>query len=501
MKHGHDPSQRDGSIVRRGAMAAAPDFIACIALFLIAFLVRGYGVTRWLLPNVDEIVLMNTLKLPFLEGCSASSVFWPAHLILKACYWWNTVMGYRWISVFLNSLAVSTFYLVAREFVSRPPAIFGSLVLCFQWYFVYIGRIVEIASFIPVLLLFSTWLLTRGIRCSSSMLVALAMACLGVGVNIWSPPCAYLSAAILLYLFASSTRGHVPWRSFIAAIVALLVTLSPYIWVVATKINLSQEIISHYGMTNLAEQRVFFANLLHPSAMLKTWTELLTFYEPELPWQRLVAIPALILFTPLLFLWARWKQQEVRYLGWLLYGQVFLCFVSPVPAYIEGHFQAVFLVLLLLLLIWAERGAGWQRAVPILSLASVAMFSMCFSARYFEDQRSALRACLDEIIAGGQSQWCMSDGARLKLAQMPEFAGMINGAREFTCAASPGSASNSNLDCCSAVLTTFDCNMDQFFPENRRARRQILTLNNLYEAHLSHGIRAWIIEKEAEPMR
>lgn len=492
-----------------------------LTLFILSFAIRIWRVNDWLLPNVDEIVLNITLGHRFLEGCSASSTYWPAHLILRAFFFLDTFYQYRFISVLFGSATIVMVYALALR-LAKPPVAWGfCALLSFQWYLLYMSRIIEIASFIPLFTVVCLWAVIRWRETRRPVFVWLFFGLGGIAANTWTPPMFYFLAAGAAFFLWEAVCKRLAWKWLGVAHLILFVMLIPWFHVLWTTGRLREDILLRYQMTGAAATRILPANIASPSAAIQTWTNLVTFFHEQLPWKWLATFAVAVLITPFaMFPWIRSKLiaesasvglprdsacnsrcqhnlAKAHVLSILLFLaaiQLLLLIVSPVPLYIEGHAFPLLLCVLLLLF-----GMATAQATPISArcvAGGLLLFSLLssfgFTPYYMESQQTRLRDWLrHNVVESGISRVCVSDGVYLKLTKIPSIAELGITYEVFTNAPEDPFWKNHSPSDFPVIISTYECNMDAYVRSKGFALHHQFTMNNLYEAHLRHGIDAW----------
>lgn len=467
-----------------------------LSLFLLSFLIRAWRVNGWLLPNVDEIVLMNTMNLRFLEGCSASSAYWPAHLIVRGFFFLESFHHYRYISACFGSATVLVVYALARRLVAPPLAwAFGAL-FSFQWYFLYMSRIIEIASFIPLFTALCLWSIVRWQETRRAAFAILFFGLGGIAANIWTPPMFYLVGAGSVFFLWETLRRRLPWRRMLACITVLVVALLPYLYVLWRTAHVRDEILLRYQMTGASAASILPANLAHPVAAIQTWTHLATFFHEQLPWQALAPFALILLVLPLAVFRRLRANPMLRMLLFLAAAQLALLALTPVPLYIEGHAAPLLLCILLLLLgLAAAHCPAWLRIAGGGVLLVCLLASFGFAPYYLDNQQPRLRDWLQHnVVERGRPAICVSDGAYLKLTKIPEIAALGIPYEVFTTAPDDRFWQTHSPADFPVIISTYECNMDEYVSKKGFALHHQFTMNNLYETHLRHGIDVWTVD-------
>ena len=512
-----------------------------VTLFLLSFAVRAWRVNDWLLPNVDEIVLMNTMNLRFLEGCSASSVYWPAHWIVRAFFFLTSFHHYRLISVLFGSATILVVYSLALRLARQQIAWTFCALLSFQWYLLYMSRIIEIASFIPLFTALCLWATVRWKETRRPVFALLFFGMGGIAANIWTPPMFYLVGAGAAFFAWEAIGKRLAWKSFLLCMVVLSIALAPYLYVLLTSAQIKHDILLRYQMTGASGAKILPANLVNPGAAIKTWTYLVTFFHEDLPWHYLAPFGIALLALPVMA--ARWmvhrpersrpadatenadaladmsaswrgvlQSQDTTPLPperkpagqrpvfmavlFLASAQIVLLLLSPVPLYIEGHAAPLLLCTLLLLL-----GVASSRAPVSIRAAGGGVLLLCllaslgFAPYYVDNQQCRLREWLRaNVVEKGVDPVCVSDGAHVKLIRIPDITALGIPFAVFTTAPDDLFWSQRSPGAFPIIISTYECNMDQIAREKGFHLSRQFTMNNLYEAHLRHGIDVWRVD-------
>jgi len=465
-----------------------------LTLFLFAFLLRVWRINDWLLPNVDEIVLMNTMQLKFLEGCSTSSAYWPAHLVLKALFFLPTFDQYRLVSAVLGSCFVLIAFGLVRRFVAAQWAWVSSVVLSIQWYFLYIHRIIEIASFVPICLAACLHFLLRWHETGQRRWLFAFVALGGLAANIWVPPLFYLIGGGGVVLVVAAVRRQLSWTVLIACGVLLAVALAPYLVMLARDAHIRADIAMRYDMAGVSRQTWLPPNLASPAVGIKTWTYLTTSFSDHLPWKLLAPFSLFVAAAPLAGGRFLWRDGRLRLLLILATAHVLLVLVSPVPVYIEGHAAPLLLILWVLVtaMAWHPHAPPVSRWWGRCCLAGLLAGSLCFAPYYLASQQTVLADWLRDH-ALDQAALPVSDGARLKLERIPAIRKLELPLLPFACVeGDPFWAQHSPAEF-RYVMSTYECDMYRNVEAKGFRLNRILTMNNLYEANLRHGIDLWEI--------
>ncbi|MDA0990300.1 MAG: glycosyltransferase family 39 protein [Verrucomicrobia bacterium] len=445
---------------------------------------------------MDEIVLMNTMNLRFLEGCNASSAYWPAHLLIRCFFFLETFQHYRFISVCFGSATVLVVYALARRLVAQPLAWGFSALFSFQWYFLYMSRIIEIASFIPLFTALCLWAIVRWQETRRPAFAILFFGLGGIAANIWTSPMFYLAGAGTVFFLWEAVRKRLRWIWVLVCMATLVITLLPYLHVLLTTAHVRDEILLRYQMTGAVATGLLPATLAHPAVAIQTWTHLATFFHERLPWTALAPFALILLALPFVaFRWLR-ATPMLRMLLFLTAAQLALLALSPVPLYIEGHAGPLLLCILLLLLglaashalLWLRTAAGGVLVVCLLS-------SFGFAPYYLDNQQSRLRDWLrHNIVERSVPTLCVSDGAYLKLTKIPNIVALGIPYEIFTTAPDDRFWQTHSPANFPVIISTYECNMDEYVRKKGFILRHQFTMNNLYETHLRHGIDVWTVD-------
>ncbi len=471
-----------------------------ISLAVLNVCLRGWRVNDWLLPNVDEIVLMSTMEQGFLSGCSASSAYWPAHWVLRSFFFLSEWHHYRVVGVLFGVVFILVMYATARRLVSGTAAWVFACALSFQWYFLYMSRIIEIATFIPACIAACLYCFVRWMETRRPRFVYCLFAVGGVAASTWSPPFFYLLGALGIWFAAAAIGRQIAWKHFLGSLGLACVIMVPYLVVVLWRTDVQADVLARFTFSGAASDGVLAPNLVHVAIPLKTWTHLATFHHEQLPWKALSAVALLPLLIP--FALARFAWQSSVLQGMLIIAalQILLMSVSPVPIYIEGHVGPLYLTLLLVLL---GLGAGSHpplcRRIAGGVLAVTLVLSVGFAPYYLESQQGRVAEWLQRrVVDTGEPVLAVSMGGSLKLGKVPAIRNLpieldvfpCDGGVEFWSKRSPGDYPY--------IISTFDCWMEADLQGKGYRLVAEMTLRNLYESNLRDGLTIWRVERMGE---
>lgn len=446
----------------------------------------------WLLPNVDEIVLKNTLNQPLLAAATASSSYWPVQLLLATLAPLRGILDWRYLAATAGTIGLVALYLLLRSNLGDRAAFFLSAGLSLHWYFVYTSRIAEVASFAIPALIFSVALIRLELAELSGRYLPYLAATLALGFSTWAPPFFYLAASFLL-VAALNWRAWkpVPKPRLLLTATLFLVLLAPYAGAVARLDTLKSSILERYSFSGSPESSLRLSALAYPTVPVRTWTSLATVYSEQVPHpvRRTYAIAALIAILSL-GIPRITATQSARSTWQLLVALILLCILSPLPAYIEGHLAPILLVALLVLCDQVTHGRGHRRLVALGVSATLVLPSLAFLPRVAGDQVSQVERLLNPLRVENVPL-ALSFGALEKLNNVPRLSRFAAEAESFPCIGTESAWRPSRDALSYVVVTTSECNIAALLAWSSPEPDRLLSLNSLLESHLHHGIEIW----------
>lgn len=475
---------------RREAALVAALVLVCLAL-------RLYRLKEWLLPNVDEIALISNIGTPIFSGGYGSTTFFPAVQITKYLFPFLTFPDYRYIGVLFNTVAMLLFYAGLRRFVRPLPAFLGSLLFCMQWYLVYISRMYEIATFIPfffaaVFYCFALWSHTgRHALLPPLFLIG------GIGFDCYAPPMAYGLASLLALLAYQATKKTVPWKWVGAGTLCLFIALLPFFYVQLYVGNFLKDVLTNYNFAGHAQSSFAPIHLQHPEIFLKTLTELLTFLSPEQGWKLRAGPAMLLLLLPLPALLRSEAAEQIKLLAAWCGLTCAAIFLSPVAAYIQGHFTGFFMLYIACLSVALATPGRLYRCLALAALLGITGCSLYWLPKAYHDQYSDIAWLPGYLKKNAVAVVPISDGSYNALKHTP----FLNGARfeVFTCdkpeniLAGLKTAPPADIK---LVFGTFDCNIVERLSELGLVVREQQEIMTLFESHYANGLRVYFVEKK-----
>jgi hypothetical protein len=460
----------------------------CLAL-------RLYNIRQWLLANLDEVSLMNNLTLPIFSGGYGSTTFFPAAQITNWFPFITTFPEFRFIGVLFNAAGLLFFYAGLRTFCSRPASFMGSLLFSLHWYLVYISRIYEIATFIPFFFSIVFYLFCRWVHDGSNWLLPTLFFIGGIGLNCYAPPMAYGLAGLWLILIYKAVKKQISWPLFAACILAFAVAILPFLYVQIYVGNFFRDVLYNYNMAGATQSGILPIHLKSPSIFFKTLTEMMTFLDLEHKWQSFALPALLVIIAPFALLpWRRTDKHTKALMLWTG-ATLALTFISPVAAYIQGHFTGFLILYLAVLSCALDAPSAPRRWMACTCAVALAAGSFYWMPIIRQDQYREV-AWLPAYIQKEQiSSVPISDGAYLVLKHTP----FLQGARfpVFYCQNAEkirddilqNPDRNQRL-----IIATLDCDIDGAMRLLGGAIRKDKKIITLLESYLANGIIFYFVE-------
>ena len=459
---------------------------------------RLYNIRQWLLANLDEVALMNNLTLPIFSGGYGSTTFFPAVQITNWFPFITTFPEFRFIGVLFNAVGLLFFCAGLRTFCSRPASSIGALLFSLHWYLVYISRIYEIATFIPFFFSVVFYLFCRWVHGGSSRLLPALFFIGGIGLNCYAPPMAYGLAALWLILIYKTLEKQLSWPLFAACMLAFAVAILPFLYVQVYVGNFFRDVLYNYNYAGATQSRILPINLKSPSIFFKTLTELLTFLDIEHKWQRFALPAELIILAPLAgFSWSRTEKNTKVLVLWA-YGTLAITFISPVAAYIQGHFTGFLILYLAVLSCALDAPSAPRRWMARGCAVALAAGSMYWMPIIQQNQYREVAWLPSYIQKERLFSVPISDGAYLVLRHTP----FLQGARfpVFTCQNAEKIRDDILQDTDRnhrLIIATFDCDMKNAMKLLRGSILKEKKIITLPESYTENGIVFYFVEPGA----
>ena len=460
----------------------------CI-VFLFLFL-RIIHLDSWQLANVDEIALLNNLSLPTFSGGYGSTTFFPAVQITKAFFFVDGFPSYRYIGVLLNLAGLIFFFLALNKVTGKTWSLIGALAFSAQWYLVYISRIYEIATFVPFFFSLQFFLVISWLVSKKPAYLITSFIVAGIGIDCYAPPIFYATAALILILAYRAIRGAFSYRLLIACTTGTLIAMVPFFYVQLFVGDFFRDILANYQFAGKSSSDVLLIHLRHPEIFLKTITELFSFITLDHRWWIWLTPPVVLcLFVILILVIRQRKDSIVGFIGLWTFLTLVITFVSPVAAYIQGHFTAFLLLFLACLAVCIGRISGKERLFPLGILIIFGIASSLWLPNVFKNQWKEM-AWATEFIAGqNEKSIPVSDGAFLALRHVPGF--LQGKARVFTCDKVEHVRQGVEDISCnhpSLILATYECNIVDSIQDTCAMITEKQRLTTLLESHLANGV-------------
>jgi hypothetical protein len=262
--------------------------------------------------------------------------------------------------------------------------------------------------------------------------------------------------------------------------------------------NFFRDVFYNYNYAGATQRRILPIHVKNPAIFFKTLTELMTFLDIEHKWQRFALPAVIIIIAPLAgFSWSRTKKNTKVLVLWA-YGTLAITFLSPVAAYIQGHFTG-FLILYIAVLACALDAPSAPRRWIARSCAVVfAACSLYWMPIIHQDQYREVAWLPSYIRQERLSSVPISDGAYLVL----RHTSFLQGARfpVFTCQSAEKIRDdilqdpdrNQRL-----IIATFDCDIKgamKLLGGSVLKEKKIITLP---ETYTENGIVFYFVEPGA----
>ncbi|MBN2028635.1 hypothetical protein JW824_00165 [bacterium] len=455
------------------------------------------------MPNVDEIALINNLDLPIFSGGYGSTTFFPAVQLTKIFRLLNSFGNYRYFGVLINSIGLVFFYISLRLFAGPAAAFISSIVYSSHWYLLYINRIYEIATFIPfffavVLCFFSIWRIT-----GKSVWIYLSVFVAGVAADCYAPPMIYAIASLLFLLIFKAKEYKLSLANLFLIIIILIITLIPFFIVQIFIGNFVRDVFSNYKLSGHDSLDVIPFNLFHSNVFLKTFTDLMTCICPDwVGWRFLVAPCLIILLIQLItIIHHRQTISEGCLFALWTYITLFMILISPIAAYIQGHFATFLILFIFLSGILTDKITGYKKIIPLSGLLFMMIFSAIWLPRIFENQYNEISWLGAYFSEQDTQSTFVSDGAFLSLSKTPFLD--KSKVRQFLCDSKDNiRRAMDELSCNkpALVVATYECAVADNIKDCMVISEE-MRLSNLMESHLDHGIVFYFIRPSQKPDR
>ena len=312
------------------------------------FILRAYAIDTWLFFNIDEISLLNQIHVPFLSGGSFSTSYFPSSILAMISKILFEFPRFRWLSVLGHCVTFLVLGKGLTRIMGRRGALVTSACFAMSWYFVYMGRIFEIASFTPFFaavhfVCFGIWLSERQFRYLIGSLIFM-----GLGLSNHSAPWVYYVPFCILYIMRENWGRNSTSAEKIGIVLAFLVSALPFIYTVLVISSLSKNLDYLNGFSN--SSRIFLVNFWNPSIFLRTFTTSFTgYYTGSLRFLNL-GFSLLMVCAPVFLLYKNLNvNPKQRFFFWSFISQVGLILFSPFVPNNEGHLSIVLLSSFILL--------------------------------------------------------------------------------------------------------------------------------------------------------
>ncbi len=470
--------------------------IAVVSILFVAAGLRIYGITSWLLANVDEVSALNQYDPPFLSGATTSSNYLLTTTLLKTVGW---LLPFPFIRILTALASIGGLFILYRAFRGLVPGVVAVLTLValtLSWNGVYYARLFECGSFTPAIACFFMACVVMWLRRpDNARWLFAAGGLLGIHFNTHAAPCFYAMIVFSVFLAWQLRRRLLSPGNAIATVLAFGVGTLPYVYTSLAYPHFDSALGTSYGTLAMAPAIHWAINFRHPTYLLRTLTEYLTFYPlPEGAWVFLGFGLFCLVIVLVGTLVARASPLKA-YLALMTFGSIVVIGLSPVPVYNEGHlhfFWPHFLALLSLL-IYQSRHA--LKVVLSLVFVSMLALNVRWLPRVIRNQVAEVETVLARDLTQGETVY-ISDGAMLKLKWLDLYRTLeTHPLVPFVCQGPEAMQpfTSMNLKQKSLVLVTSDAPWPP--PSFAASINDVLLLSQeqLMEAYQSHGLRVYEI--------
>jgi hypothetical protein len=454
-----------------------------------------WGSATWILANIDEISALNQLGIPFLSGASSSTNYLLNILLLKTVGVLLPFPSIRWMSALINIAGLYAAYRAARPVAGVLPALLMLLMLGFSWNILYHSRIFECGSFTPaaaccLMACVITWIQDR----KKVVWLYVAGCVTGFCLNTHAMPCLYAAVLFTAGLGYAAAAGILSIRHCCGAVASMIAGSLPFIYSFFAFVHFSSDLSVSYSTLNQGPSLRLAVNFSNPLYYLRTLASYFTYYPiTDASFVRFaLTLASLVIVTGSALIARRSLLKD--YLLLMTAGTLVLIGLSPIPMYNEGHLHFFWphFILLLCLLIHESR--------PILQKTLLAaVFLLIFSLNaiwlpsVFQNQAAAVEAVLMRSLEADEPVY-ISDGFLLKIRHL-RFYDIIkrHPVTEFVCwgddAMKPLKAYHEQRK--ALIMITSDAPWPPEGLEQKADLRLLLSLEQLYEAYQTHGIRIY----------
>lgn len=471
--------------------------ILFILIFISTSILHIVGISHWLLANIDEVSALNQLELPFLSGACTSTNYLLTTILLKTI---GKVLPFpfiRLLTALVNLAALYLLYSLSRSLKKGFAAFVVLMILGFSWNMLYYSRIFEVGSFTPSIACFFMWAMIKWIGSRKKLFwLYIAAALVGFHFNTHAMPSLYAIALLGVYLLLQvSLKKLAPKVGFCVMGIIVFCSL-PYIYSFFKYCHFGNDLSVSYGTLNQKAALKVAVNFLHPLYYLKTLAEYMTYYPvSNTSYARFFF--AIMIILAVLIIYLRLPREPVKdYLAFFSFGSLLLIGLSPIPVYNEGHLHFFWPHFVMLLALLVEEAPRLSKIFITLLAFAMLIFNCHWLPQIFENQVRMTEVVLKDNLYEGEVIY-ISDGAELKLRMLPLYS-MIKAHPlvRFSCydsgALKTFQGFSPEKPC--MIITTSDCPWPPWEKCTKLKATTLLSLEQLFEAQLSHGLRIYKVE-------
>jgi hypothetical protein len=187
--------------------------------------------------------------------------------------------------------------------------------------------------------------------------------------------------------------------------------------------NFFRDVLYNYNYAGATQSRILPIHLKSPAIFFKTFTELMTFLDIEHKWQKLALPALLLLIAPLAGLrWSRTENSTKTLVLWA-YGTLAITFISPVAAYLQGHFTGFLILYLAVLACTLDAPSALRRWIARGCAVALAAGSIYWMPIIRQNQHQEVAWLPAYIQKERLASVPISDGAYLVLKHTPFLQG------------------------------------------------------------------------------
>jgi hypothetical protein len=471
--------------------------ILSVALFL-----RLFNAPCWLLANVDEVAALNQIGIPFLSGACTSTNYLLTTLLLKTVGLLIPFPAIRLLNGLVNSAALYCVFRVVRSATNRPAALLTLIFLAFSWNVIYYARLFECGSLTPSMGCFFLccvllWIRRPGqtgwLYCSGLIL--------GFHLNTHAMPSFYAMAIFFLFLSIQVWKRSVSLKDALRIVGMILLASLPYIYSSLAFAHFQSDLQVSYGVAAQNPVLQLAVNFRHPLFFIKTLAEYFTFFPISNSSYLRFIFTLCALALPLILFFFTKPSAVLSYCAFFAYGTLLLIGLFPIPVYNEGHLHYFWPHYVLFLSLLVTHCRGYAKALIALICIVILGANACWMPHIAQNQVRQVKKTLDEHLEAGETVF-MSDGAYHKLRMLPFYSKIMEKriVITFTCSGNGAMKcfENMSIDRKCVVFITSDGPWPPASFAGKITSTMNLELEELMEAHLTHGLRIHTIAPLAQ---